>query len=175
MDVEVEVGAGQRDHALMLLLLDSGLRISEALSLRVDDVNWNEAVLTVIGKGGKERQVPFGAKVKRELWRYASKRGQIPGQDFLFVNRTGERLAVRQLQANLRRYAEKAQVKGVRVSPHTLRHTFAKMWILNGGDPFSLQKILGHTTMDMVRRYVDLASGDVAAQHRRFSPVDRLG
>lgn len=165
---------GLRDYALMSLLLDSGLRISEALSLRARDVNWQEGVVTVIGKGGKERQVPFGAKVKRELWRYVARRGEVPGQDLLFVTRTGERLKPKQLQSALKRYAEKAGIQGVRVSPHTLRHTFARMWIVNGGDVFSLQRILGHTTMDMVRRYVDLAAGDVAAQHRRFSPMDRL-
>ncbi|MFH2203826.1 MAG: site-specific integrase, partial [Elusimicrobiota bacterium] len=62
----------------------------------------------------------------------------------------------------------------VRVSPHTLRHTFATQYIRNGGDPFSLQAILGHSTLEMVRNYVNLASRDVMVQHRKFSPLDRL-
>jgi integrase/recombinase XerD len=75
----------------------------------------------------------------------------------------------------IRKYGKMAGIKNVRVSPHTFRHTFAKIWILNGGDTFSLQKILGHTTMDMVRNYVNLVSEDIQIQHRKFSPMDRLG
>ncbi len=65
-------------------------------------------------------------------------------------------------------------IRGVRVSPHTLRHTCATQYIRNGGDPFSLQQILGHSTLEMVRNYVNLASRDVYDAHRRFSPMDRL-
>lgn len=64
--------------------------------------------------------------------------------------------------------------RGVRCSPHTLRHTGAKRFILAGGDVFSLQKLLGHTTLYMVKRYVELATVDVQAQHERFSPADCL-
>jgi hypothetical protein len=62
----------------------------------------------------------------------------------------------------------------VRTNPHTFRHTFAKLYLLNGGDLFSLQRILGHTTLDMVRRYVNLDTGEVKRQHAQASPVDRL-
>jgi integrase/recombinase XerD len=79
------------------------------------------------------------------------------------------------VQQMISKYGKLAKMTKVRVSPHTFRHTFAKMWILNGGDAFSLQKILGHTTMDMVRNYVNLASSDVQIQHRKFSPLDRMG
>ena len=75
----------------------------------------------------------------------------------------------------IKRIGKRAGIKNVRLSPHTFRHTFAKMWILNGSDAFSLQKILGHTTMDMVRNYVNLASSDIQIQHRRFSPLDKIG
>ena len=65
-------------------------------------------------------------------------------------------------------------IVGVRVSPHTLRHTFAVLYIRNGGDSFSLQEILGHSTLDMTRRYVHLARRDVAEQHKKFSPMEWL-
>ena len=68
-----------------------------------------------------------------------------------------------------------AGIQDVRVSPHTMRHTFATQYILNGGDAFSLQKILGHSTLDMVKIYVGLANRDVTLLHRKFSPMDRLG
>lgn len=70
--------------------------------------------------------------------------------------------------------ARAAGIEGVRCSPHTLRHTGAKRFILAGGDMFTLQKLLGHTTLYMVRRYVEMASVDVQAQHERFSPADSL-
>jgi integrase/recombinase XerD len=71
-------------------------------------------------------------------------------------------------------YARKAGIEGVRVSPHTLRHTFAVLYIRNGGDSFSLQEILGHSTPEMTPRYVHLALRDVAEQHKKFSPMERL-
>ena len=92
----------------------------------------------------------------------------------MFVSRCGRRLTSRHVQIMVRRYGRHAEIQGVRVSPHTLRHTFATQYIRNGGDPFSLQAILGHSTLEMVRNYVNLASRDVAIQHKKFSPLDRL-
>lgn len=74
----------------------------------------------------------------------------------------------------MERCGRKADIEGVRVPPHTLRHTFAVMYIRNGGDSFSLQEILGHSTLEMTRRYVNFARQDVAAQHRKFSPMEGL-
>jgi integrase/recombinase XerD len=72
------------------------------------------------------------------------------------------------------RYGKKAGIEGVRSSPHTLRYTRAKRFIMAGGDVFTLQKLLGHTTLFMVRRYVEMTSIDVQAQHERYSPADSL-
>lgn len=94
--------------------------------------------------------------------------------DLLIVSRRGRRLTSRHVQLMVKRCGRKAAITGVRVSPHTLRHTFATQYIKNGGDAFSLQMILGHTTLEMVRNYVNLASRDVNEQHRKFSPMDRL-
>lgn len=74
----------------------------------------------------------------------------------------------------VRGYGETAGLEGVRCSPHTFRHTFAKNYLLNGGDLFTLQKILGHSSLYVVRLYVNLASEDVQAQHRRYSPMDMM-
>ena len=74
----------------------------------------------------------------------------------------------------LRRYGQKASITGVRCSPHTFRHTFAKNYLMNGGDIFSLQKILGHSSLASVRVYLNLFATDVKKQHLRFSPVDNL-
>src|SRR5208283_1828686 len=103
------------------------------------------------------------------------RRGDIPAQDLLFTSQYGGRLRRYSLGKTFRLLGKKAGIKGARVSPHTLRHTFATQYIKNGGDAFSLQKILGHSTLDMVRVYVELADQDVAMIHQRFSPIERMG
>ena len=164
-----------RTRTLMILLLDTGLRISEALSIKKNDMDLQNNTIKVLGKGGKEREVPFGTTAKQALLHYLMRVGDIPGQDLLFLNRFGGGVNRRTIQRQIQLYAEKAGIKGVRPSPHTLRHTFATQYILNGGDAFSLQKILGHSTLDMVRIYVDMANSNMALQHKKFSPMDRLG
>lgn len=166
---------GIRSRTLMVLILDTGLRVSEALKLRRDHVDFQANALRVMGKGGKEREVPFGTTTKQVLWQYVARVGTIAGQDLFFVNQFGRPLTANWFQKQLREYGKMAGIEGVRVSPHTLRHSMATSYILNGGDAFSLQKILGHSTLDMVRIYVDLANRDVALQHKKYSPIDHLG
>lgn len=164
---------GFRDYVLMLLLLETGVRISEVERIKITDINWSEKVIKIFGKGRKERYVPFQSTLARELKRYINARGVLD-HDFLFINIDNEPLKRRTMQENIKRYGEIARIKSVRVSPHTFRHTFAKLYILNGGDPFSLQKILGHTTQEMVQTYVSMFGTDIAQQHRKFSPLERL-
>lgn len=166
---------GQRLWTIMVLILDTGLRVSEVIGLRKDKVDFQAGVLRVIGKGNKEREVPFGGIAKQALWSYTLRCGDIPAQDLLFVSQYGGRLCRYSLGKTFRLMGKKAKIQGVRVSPHTLRHTFATQYIKNGGDAFSLQKILGHSTLDMVRVYVELADQDVAMLHQRFSPIERMG
>ncbi len=166
---------GQRLWTIMVLILDTGLRVSEVIGLRKDKVDFQAGVLRVMGKGGKEREVPFCGIAKQALWSYMLRRGDIPAQDLLFVSQFGGRLCRYSLGKTFRLMGKKAGIKGVRVSPHTLRHTFATQYVKNGGDAFSLQKILGHSTLDMVRIYVELADQDVAMLHQRFSPIERMG
>jgi integrase/recombinase XerD len=92
----------------------------------------------------------------------------------LFVNSLGEQLLHFAITARMHDYGEKAGITGKRVSPHTLRHTFAVNWLLNGGDTLSLQRLLGHTTPTMTTRYVNFATADLAQLHRSVSPLDRL-
>lgn len=166
---------GLRDRAMMMLMLDSGLRISELLSLDSGRVDWLNCSATVMGKGRKERSVPFSAKTGQALLEYAQARSKGPvksGQ--FFLGKTGKPMCRSKARKLLLRYGRAAGIEGVRISPHTLRHTFAVLYIRNGGDSFSLQEILGHSTLEMTRRYVNLASRDVAEQHKKFSPVQQL-
>lgn len=106
-------------------------------------MDFQGGALRVMGKGAKEREVPFGATAKQALWSYMARRGEIPSQDLLFVNRYGGKLCRYWIEKALRNLGRAVDIQGVRVSPHTLRHTFATQYVKNGGDAFSLQKILG--------------------------------
>lgn len=175
----LEVARGRnyplRDTALLILLLDTGLRIGEATSLGLRDVSWMEGWLSVDGKSG-ERTVPFGRKAKAALKRYVD-RGRYavsPAVGEVFVSREGTRLSVDAASHHVIKIAKLAGVRAKKCGPHTFRHTFAVEFIRAGGDAFNLQRILGHTTLDMTRRYVHLAAGDTRAAHARFAPADRM-
>ena len=175
--IDVSTPEGVRNYAIVLLLVDTGLRVSELIHLKVDDVNLDRRMLKVWGKGAKERIVPFGVRVQRALWRYVNFHRPEPEspriKDF-FLTQSGEPLKKRRVEAIIKAYGQKAGIQGVRCSPHTLRHTAAVMWVRNGGDVFSLQQILGHSTLDIVRIYVNLAQSDMEAAHRIHSPADNL-
>ena len=126
-----------------------------------------------MGKGSKERIVPLGATARRALMRYVAERGVVRPTDPLFMGRWGRPLCRKSIQRAIADLGRRAGV-ATRCSPHTFRHTFARSYLVNGGDVFSLQQILGHTTLDMVRRCVSLTEADLVARHRVASPADRL-
>jgi site-specific recombinase XerD len=171
-------GTGHRNLTIILLMLDTGIRVSELACLDLDSINMEGGYFTIHhGKGGKERIVPFGSLVQNILWKYINyyRTNPLTAQiDQLFLSDSGLPLTRNGIQQMLRRYAAKAKLKGVRCSPHTFRHTFAKNYLLNGGDIFSLQKILGHSSLHSVRIYLNLFGTDLKKQHTRFSPVDTL-
>jgi integrase/recombinase XerD len=166
---------GIRNYALITLLYDTGCRISELLNLNQDDIQLEEKILTVRGKGGKRRVVPFGDRSLISLVKYLNKRNKLFGKEgLLFLTKFGDPLTLRMTNKIIERIGDKAKVKNVRLSAHTFRHTFAKNWLMNGGDIFSLQKILGHKTLEMVRNYVNITFKDIQSQHSKFSPGDNL-
>lgn len=160
-----------RDRAIVLLMIDTGLRVSEVASIRLGDLR-ADGTLKVQGKGSRERMVPVGSTARQAIVRYLGQRGPGRPDDALFLGRRGE-ISARGLQQMVRRLKGQVGVTG-RLSPHSLRHTFARSYLVNGGDVFSLQRILGHTTLDMVKRYVALADVDLVTRHAVASPADRL-
>lgn len=175
--IDISKPAGFRDWTMILMLLDTGLRAGELLGLKIEDINMEDGVIKVYGKGAKERVVPIGARVQRAIWKYMHRYRPQPMNplcDVLFLTRSGNPLTVNRIENILKQHGKKARIEGVRCSPHTFRHTFAVSYLRNGGDVFSLQRILGHSSLDVVRIYVNLAEADVKAAHRRFSPVDNL-
>ena len=119
----------RRIHAIVCLLLDTGLRISEALSLRKEDVNFESLVLKVLGKGNKHRYVPFSHELRKILWRYAH---QFSTTRFVFGTKKNTMVTVRNLERDFQMLGHKCGITGVRFSPHTLRHTFAVNYLKRG-------------------------------------------
>jgi len=168
---------GYRDMSIILVLLDTGLRVSELTSLGLPDVRLAEGVLKVFGKGRKERLIPIGKASQRVLWNYVNRYRPQPANprcDLVFLTKDGWPLTKNRIQKLMMKYGKKAGIEGVRCSPHTLRHTGAVMFLRNGGDVFNLQRLLGHSSLEMTRHYCELADVDVKRAHSIASPVDNL-
>ena len=164
-----------RNQTLFMILLDTGLRIGELVNLKMDDVHMDEGYLKVMGKGKKERIVPVGNNAQRALQRYLFRfrpKPINPVIDNVFLSISSKPLTENSMKLMFTRLAKRSGV--YRLHAHLCRHTFATRFLINGGDVFSLQQILGHSTLEMVRHYVNLASSHVTIQHQKFSPLDRL-
>jgi len=167
----------RRDKAILLTLVDTGLRASELCALRIADVDMKSGRVQVRSgeagkaKGGKGRVVYLGKSARRFLWRYLAERED--GEDAeapLFLgkfNRAFTRDALRQVIKGL---GDKAGVK--KCHPHRFRHTFAITYLRSGGDIFTLKSLLGHGSLDMVEHYARIAEVDVELAHRKASPAD---
>jgi integrase/recombinase XerD len=175
--VNTDTPEGYRDYVVTLTLLDTGIRLSELTGLKLTDINLEGKILRVKGKGNKERLVPFGKGVQRLLWRYINYCRPEPALvriDNLFLTSDGRPLSKNRIESRMKKYGIRAGINGVRCSPHTLRHTAAISFLRNGGDVFSLQRLLGHNSLEMTRRYCEMADVDVQNAHAMASPVDNL-
>jgi site-specific recombinase XerD len=175
--VDTGLPIGFRAWTIILTLLDTGIRVTELTNLKLEDFDLSQRCLKIRGKGNKERIVPIGISVQKALAKYINKYRPNPTHPLsnnLFLNRDGMPLTPNRIEAIIERYASKVKIQGVRASPHTFRHTFAISYLRNGGDVFTLQRILGHETLDMVRNYVNVAQYDLQEAHLRCSPVDNL-
>jgi integrase/recombinase XerD len=166
-----------RDRAMILLLLDTGVRASElcadpkrkAPGLFIQDVDQRNLTIKVMGKGDKERIVPISHRTSKAIWRYLLSRPDAPTTDPLFTNQRGGPLTSSGLLQLIRRLGQRAGISNAH--PHRFRHTFAINFLRNGGNSLELQRLLGHSTLEMVKRYVALAQVDLENAHRRASPV----
>ncbi|RPI48531.1 MAG: hypothetical protein EHM56_13565 [Chloroflexi bacterium] len=163
-----------RDRAILIFLVDTGIRASELCALRVADVSMeNRAVTIRSGKGGKPRVIHFAQRCHQALWRYQTGRQphMAPGQPLFHVGPADlpEAFDRQVLGRLLARIGERA---GVHCNPHRFRHTFALEFLRNGGNLFALQDLLGHSSLEMVRRYARIVQADHAAAHKIASPAD---
>ena len=166
---------GLRDRALLELLYACGLRASEALGLRVEDVNFSAGYVVVTGKGNRQRLVPAGAQALDWVRRYcATVRPRLVRREGgpLFLNRSGGGLSRQSLWTVIRRAARRAGVRAA-ASPHTLRHSFASHLLERGADLRSVQAMLGHVDISTTQIYTHLPSSVVHDMYRRFHPRAR--
>jgi integrase/recombinase XerD len=168
---------GVRDRTMLELMYASGLRVSELVELRVLNVGLNEGVLRVMGKGSKERLVPFGEVARQWLQRYLGQaRAELLGpkqtQD-LFVtvrgSKAGSAMTRVMFWSLVKRYAQQAGIR-VPISPHTLRHAFATHLLNHGADLRSVQMLLGHADISTTTIYTHVARERLAALHAQHHP-----
>ncbi len=165
--------AGFRNWVLMVLILDTGIRPYEALQLRISD--FRETILWVrpeVSKTRRERFLPLSKTTILAIKRLIAARHDLWERDgFIFCGFEGEQLSHKTMQLRFRQYSKEL---GTKVTLYDLRHLFAIGYVRNNGNVFALQKILGHTTMDMTRVYVELVQADVIRNHSEASPINTL-
>jgi integrase/recombinase XerD len=162
-----------RDRAILAFLVDTGVRASELCDLRIRDVRLANQQALVMGKGSKERLVEFSPNTAKHLWRYLATRDQPADHDFFFVSLQGQSLSRYALRRLILGLGERAGVPNATV--HRFRHTFAIQFLRNQGNIFALQRMLGHSTLDMVNRYLRIAQADLKRAHQTASPLANWG
>jgi len=175
--------AAVRNRAILWVFYDTGIRISELCGLHLADFDRRRGVLTVKGKGSKERRVALGQNCLRNLLYYLDKHRPdeeelaewgSAGEDHLFLAETRTPLTKNGVTLLFARLKKRAGITGKRISAHIFRHTFAIRYLKLGNDPFSLQELLGHEDLSTVRLYMHMNDDDIQEQKRKYSPGDHL-
>ena len=169
---------GLRDKAILELMYATGLRISEVTGLKLDNIYLDDSFLRVMGKGGKERVVPFGEKaeqcVKDYMHHGRSKLLKQKQNDFVFLNRNGEQLSRQGLWKIIKGYGKKLGIS-TNLTPHTLRHSFATHLLEKGADLRSIQMMLGHSSISTTEIYTYVAKHRVKKIYDKFHPRGPAG
>lgn len=164
---------GLRDRAMLEVLYACGLRVSELVGLRVEQINLRQGVVRVIGKGNKERLVPLGEEAINWLQRYFTEARPtlLNGQpsDYVFPGRAGEALTRQAFWYRIKTYARKAEIR-VNLSPHTLRHAFATHLVNHGADLRVVQLLLGHSDLSTTQIYTHVARERLRELHAQHHP-----
>jgi site-specific recombinase XerD len=165
-----------RNHAILLVLLDTGIRNSELCNLKICDFNPSySSSIKVFGKGAKERIVPISEATLQAIQDYLHKeRGAFTEEDFLFVvDDNNKPFRPDTLHRVIKRICQQAGVRRTHLV-HRFRHTFAVNFLKRTHNPYALQRILGHQSLDIVKRYLALVDADVFEAHGEASPVKNL-
>lgn len=162
---------------LLQLLLDTGLRISEATKIKLADLDLPRGWARVTGKGSKIRLVPLSAPCRRELQRYLRLfRSELAqdGSEYLFPRAGGGPITINSVEQYLRRLASRCGLGAIKCTPHTFRHTFATESIAHGANAFTLKEVMGHASLQTTLKYVHMQPAEIQAQHAQFSPLANL-
>ncbi|MDP9577378.1 UNVERIFIED_ORG: integrase/recombinase XerD [Bacillus sp. 1751] len=164
---------GYRNWVVTRLLLDTGMRISECLSLRPDNIDFkNKAILIENPKNRQQRYVYFSFKMSSDLKRWLLYRDRYSNSDFLFPTIRGTQLEIRNFEKSLRDVGKKVNIT---IHPHQLRNNFAKYYLLNGGDWATLSRILGHSSVEVTQKaYLDFTDKEVGQKYQKHSPLQSL-
>lgn len=164
-----------RNRAIILLFLDTGLRLNEMVNIKIADISDDLEIIKVWGKGAKERRVRVGMVARKALIKYWHYRQETPHYDNLWLTEERRPMKREGLKMMVRKITERAGVTDAKRGAHTFRHTCAINFLRNKGESFTLQILLGHSTLVMTRRYVStLGEDDMIKQHRISSPVDNM-
>lgn len=173
---DVDTFIGRRNYTILSLLLATGLRRSEYISLKMYDVDLSNDFIRVIGKGDKERIVPIGKALSLILRKYVKARKEYlkgyADTPYFIISKYRKGLSKDGSNSIFSTLRKELKLTGKRFSAHTWRHTFAKAFLLNGGDVFTLQELLGHEDVETTKVYVDLADNDKAVQNNKYNPLD---
>jgi integrase/recombinase XerD len=159
----------KRIHALCLLLIDTGLRVNEGLTLQRSKINFDDLLLSVRGKGNKDRIVPFSYEIRKVLYQYTRSHKH----ELVFCTQRGTKSKYSNVLRNFYEMEEKLGIK-TDGAFHSLRRTFATNYIRQGGNPLVLQRLLGHTTLQQTSVYVKLVTDDLQGEQHRTSILNRL-
>ena len=162
-----------RHRAIILLLVDTGIRADELYNLMIHQTDFKNLQIKVWGKGSKQRSIPISPHTSQSIWRYINTRDDDHMGAYTFTTKFNRRFTTDRLRRIIQNIGARSGVSDVTV--HRFRHTFAINYLRNGGDIYTLQRILGHSTMLMVQRYLAIAEADITAAHRKASPVANWG
>lgn len=170
-DTSTEIGL--RDRAILELMYASGLRVSEAANVRINDIDLEAGILTTTGKGSKTRRVPVGSSAIEWIRSYLALRRKKENIeiDNMFVTAAGSPIDRQVIYLSITQYAETCGLSGV--SPHTLRHSFATHMIQNNADIRSVQQMLGHADISTTQIYTHVTSAHLKKNYERFHPRSR--
>ena len=169
---------GFRNYTIFSVLFGTGIRLTELLNIQFYDVNMTEDYIRIFGKGAKERLIPMGNSLKRVLSSYLRKRkiyiieNDLSPTPFLFIAKSGKPLTKSGMNMIFSKIKQSKKSWSTRVSTHTWRHTFAKYFLLNGGDLFSLKQILGHEDISTTMIYLDMNIKELILQNNKFNPLE---
>jgi integrase/recombinase XerD len=167
---DVSTVSGLRDRAILKLMYACGLRVSEVIDLRIQDIDIDGGILTATGKGSKTRKIPVGASAAEWVKSYlaARRKDLVDESPHLFVTERGSQLTRQQIYMMISEYAEKCGLEGV--SPHTLRHTFATHLVQNRADIRSVQQMLGHADISTTQIYTHITGAHLKKAYEDFHP-----